>query len=119
MTRLVSALSRAPVLCPIRMDAAMVSPKLMLSSKNRIELAFALAVSARGPSRWPIQAALIDAFSDCRILVARIGSEKAISVRAIGPSTRLAAGRLRGIAGPLRGSGVEDMPRANANFRPA
>jgi hypothetical protein len=101
------------------MDAAMVSPKLMLSSKNRIELAFALAVSARGPSRWPIQAALIDAFSDCRILVARIGSEKAISVRAIGPSTRLAAGRLRGIAGPLRGSGVEDMPRANANFRPA
>lgn len=84
-TRRASARSRAPTACPIMMVLAMLMPNTTPSRKNRMMLALEVAVSAASPRKCPTHTALIEALSDCRILLPSTGSENSRSVRPIGP----------------------------------
>ena len=69
-------------------------------------LAFALALSPFAPISRPIQIALIEALSDCRIELPRIGRENRNNVLAIGPSVRV--GRARPVGGAACSSGASE-----------
>jgi hypothetical protein len=93
--RLASATSFAPKACATSTVDARLKPKVAPSSKNKMLLAFAVAASARSPSRCTIHAALTEALSDWSTLLASVGSAKAASVRPTGPSVRLTEGFMR------------------------
>src|SRR5579863_3441679 len=85
-TRLVSARSLAPMHWPMRMVAAIATPKAAPISRNITVLALEVAVSAASPRKRPTQMEFTEALSDCRMLANRIGSVNLNSPRAIGPS---------------------------------
>ena len=71
-------------------------------------LAFDVAVSAASPRYRPTQTELIEALSDCRMLLPSTGSENISSVRPIGPVVSLASGFIgTGFSAPQQCEGCE------------
>ncbi|SOY58763.1 hypothetical protein CBM2585_B10029 [Cupriavidus taiwanensis] len=91
-TRRAWSTSRAPTAWPIMMVLAMLMPNTTPSRKNRMMLALEVAVSAASPRKRPTQTELMEAFSDCRMLLPSTGSENSSKVRPIGPVVSLASG---------------------------
>ena len=85
-TRLVSTMSLAPMYWPMRMVAAIATPKAAPISRNITVLAFEVAVSAASPRPRPTQMEFTEPFSDCSTLANRIGSAKRNSPTRIEPS---------------------------------
>ena len=88
-TRRIASTSRRPMCWPIRIVVAIPNPNTAATSRNMMILALVVAASALCPRNCPIQTALIEPLSDCRIDEPSVGSANSRRVRAIGPSVRL------------------------------
>jgi hypothetical protein len=77
-----------PKLWPTRIVAAMPKPNTAPKVRNMMMFAFEVAASAPSPRKRPTQIALIEPFSDWRMLEPSVGSAKARSVRPICPVVR-------------------------------
>ena len=73
-TRLVSAMSLAPMDWPMRMVAASATPKAAPISRNITVLALEVAVSAASPRPRPTQIEFTEPLSDCSTFANRMGS---------------------------------------------
>jgi len=71
---------------PMRMVAAIATPKAAPISRNMTVLALEVAVSAASPRKRPTQMEFTEPFSDCRMLADRIGSAKRNRPTGIEPS---------------------------------
>ena len=87
-TRLVAAMSLAPIDWPMRMVAASAMPNAAPISRNITVFALDVAVSAASPRKRPTQMEFTEALSDCRMFANRIGSAKRNSPTRIEPSVR-------------------------------
>ncbi len=66
----------------------MARPNTAAKVRNMTMFALLVAASAASPRKLPIQIALIEPLSDCSTFAPSVGSAKAISVMAIGPTVR-------------------------------
>ena len=73
---------------PMRMVEASATPKAAPIRRNITWLALAVAVSAASPRKRPTHTEFTEAFSDCRMLANRIGSENLKSTAGIEPCVR-------------------------------
>ena len=99
------SMSRRPMLWPTMIVAAMPKPKAPADRRNTTRFALTVAARAFSPSSFPSQTVLMEPFSDCSTLDARVGTVKAISVHAIGPVVRS-----RGRVGPSAAGRVAVTP---------
>ena len=92
--RLAASISCRPKAWPIKTVDAIASPNTKVTSRNINMFPFAVAVRAFSPRKRPTHTALIEPFSDCRIVVPNIGKVKTIIVRRIGPCVKSCCPRL-------------------------
>jgi len=77
-----------PTACATITVDAMPNPNTTENIRNMVMFALAVAASACAPRKRPTQMALIDPFSDWRMLDANVGMANSSNADAIGPCVR-------------------------------